>query len=83
MELKQKQALIMIWILGNPECPWSVANQFNIVFIAEFVEQLPTIFAVNIWSTYLFEIEHHWAEWLMSDPSPKGTRWINDPMIRL
>ena len=26
----------------------------------------------------LFEIEHRRAKWLISDPSPKGTRWIND-----
>ena len=32
---------------------------------------------------YLFEIEQHWAKWLISDPSPKGTSWINDLMIHL
>ena len=53
------------------------------MFIAEFVERLPTIFPVNIWGTYLFEIEHRWAKWLISDPLPHGTCWINDPMIRL
>ena len=56
----------------------TLQNRFYFVFIAEFVERLPTIFPVNIWSTYLFEIEHRWAKWLISDPSPKGTRWIND-----
>ena len=30
MELKQKQVLITIWILGNPECLRSVADRFNI-----------------------------------------------------
>ena len=30
MDLKQKQVLIMIWILGNPEFLWSVADRFNI-----------------------------------------------------
>ena len=30
MELKQKQVLITIWIIGKPECQWSVADQFNI-----------------------------------------------------
>ena len=30
MELKQKQVLITICILGNPECLRSVANRFNI-----------------------------------------------------
>ena len=30
MELKQKQILITIWILGNPECLRSVADRFNI-----------------------------------------------------
>ena len=30
MELKQKQVLITIWILGNPECQRSVADRFNI-----------------------------------------------------
>ena len=54
-------------------------NRVHFVFIAKFVERLPTIFPVNIWRTHLFEIEHRWAKWLISDPSPKGTRWINDP----
>ena len=45
------------------------------------MEQLPTIFPVNIWRTYLFEIERRWAKWLISDPSPKGTRWVNDPSL--
>ena len=72
----------------NPECLLSVADRFIVtksiyfVFIAEFVERLPTIFPVNIWITYFFEIEHRWAKWFISDPSPKGTRWINDSMIR-
>ena len=30
MELKQKQVLITIWILGNPECLRSVTDRFNI-----------------------------------------------------
>ena len=30
MELKQKQVLITIWILGSPECLRSVANRFKI-----------------------------------------------------
>ena len=34
--------------------------------MAEFVERLPIIFPVNIWSTYLFEIEHHWGKWLIN-----------------
>ena len=29
------------------------------------------------------EIEQWWAKWLISDPSPKGTSWINDSMIHL
>ena len=59
----------------------TLQTRFYFVFIAEFVERLPTIFPVNIWSTYLFEIEHRWAKWLISDPSPKGTRWISDLKI--
>ena len=51
MELKQKQVLIMIWILENPD-QWPIdltkQSRFYFVFIAEFVEQLPTIFLVNI-----------------------------------
>ena len=58
-------------------------NLFYFVFIAEFVKPLTTIFPVNIWSTYLSEIEHRWAKWLISYPLPKGTHWIIDPMIRL
>ena len=54
----------------------TLQNRFYFVFIAEFVERLPTNFPVNIWNTYLFETEHRWAKWLISDPSPKGTRWI-------
>lgn len=61
----------------------TLKNRLYFVFIAEFVERLPTIFPVNIWGTYLFEIEHRWAKWLISDPLPHGTCWINDPMIRL
>ena len=85
----QKQVLIIIWILGNPECLCLVGDQFNItksmyfVFSAEFVERLTAIFPVNIRSTYLFEIEHCWEKWLISNPLPKGTHWINDPMIHL
>ena len=30
MEVKQKQVLITIWILRNPECLRSVADRFNI-----------------------------------------------------
>ena len=30
LELKKKQVLITIWILGNPECLRSVADRFNI-----------------------------------------------------
>ena len=59
----------------------TLQTRFYFVFIAEFVERLPTIFLVNIWSTYLFEIEHRWAKWLISDPSSKGTRWISDLKI--
>ena len=56
----------------------TLQNRLYFVFIAEFVERLSTIFPVNIWSTYLFEIEHRWAKRLISDPLPKGTRWISD-----
>ena len=61
----------------------TLQNLFYFVFLSKFVERLPTIFPVNIWSTYSFKIEHRWEKWLISDPSPKGTCWINDPMIRL
>ena len=42
------------------QCPinFILQNRFYFVFIAEFVKLLPIIFPVNIWSTYLFEIEH-------------------------
>ena len=56
----------------------TLQNRFYFAFIAEFVERLLTIFPVNIWITNLFEIEHRRAKWLISDPPPKGTRWIND-----
>ena len=85
----QKQVMITIRILGNPDAcdQWPIdltlQNRVYFVFIAEFVERLPKIFPINLWSTYLFEIEHRWAKWLISDPSPKRTGWIKDPMIRL
>ena len=68
------------WEPWKPAIRWPIdltlQNRVYFVFIAEFVERLPTIFPANIWSTYLFETEHRWAKWLISDPSPKGTRWI-------
>ena len=36
MELKQKQVLITIWILGNPECLRSVADRLNITKLILF-----------------------------------------------
>ena len=82
MELKQKQVLITIWILGNPECLRSVADRFNIKN-RFYTRRICGTIAINLSGqyTYLFEIEHHWAKWLISDPSPKGTRWINDPSL--
>ena len=98
----------------------TLQTRFYFVFIAEFVERLPTIFpsiyevptclklstaGQNDWFRILrlkervgsviwkfdgsliwkwiclFEIEHRWAKWLISDPSPKGTRWISDLKI--
>ena len=61
----------------------TLQNWLYFVFITEFVERSPTIFPVNIWGIYMFEIGHRWAKWLIFDPSPKGTPWINDPMIQL
>ena len=80
MELKQKQVLIKIWILGNPEWLRSVADRFNITKLILFrvYRRICGAIANNIWITNLFEIEHLRAKWLISDPSPKGTRWIND-----
>ena len=36
MELKQKQVLITIWILGNPECLRSVVDRLNITKLILF-----------------------------------------------
>ena len=73
----------VIWILGNPECLRSVADRFNITKSSAFRVYRKICGAVtnnlNIWCSHLFEIEHRWAKWLISDTSPKGTRWINDP----
>ena len=48
----QKQVLITLWILGNPECLRSVADQFDkiecISRLSQFVERLPTIFSVSL-----------------------------------
>ena len=52
-----------------------MADRFNITKSSAF----RVYRKICIWRTHLFEIEHHWAKWLISDPSPKGTRWINDP----
>ena len=85
MELKQKQVLITIWILWNPECLRSVADQFNITksILFDVSRRICGTISNNLSGqyTYLFEIEHHWAKWLISDPSPKETRWINDPSL--
>ena len=87
MELKQKQVLIMLWILGTlnacGQWPIDLISQKSILFRVYRRILVPTIFPVNIWRTYLFEIKHRWAKWLISDPSPKGTRRISDLMIRL
>ena len=93
MELKQKQVLITIWILGNPEYLRLEAYRLNITksilfrvyrrICGAIANNLSGQFPVNLRSTYLFEIEHRWAKWLISDPSPKGTRRISDLMIRL
>ena len=87
MVLKQRQVLIMIWILGNPECLRSVADRFNNTksILFRVYRRICGATANNLSSQYLkyllFEIEHRWAKWLFSDPSPKGTRWINDPSL--
>ena len=39
--------------------------------------------ASHIWSTYVIQGQNRWAHWLISDPLPKETRWIIDPMIRV
>ena len=80
----QKQVLITIWILGNPECLRSVADRFNITksILFRVYRRICGAIANNLsgqFTKHLFEIEHRWAKWLISDPSPKGTRWINDP----
>ena len=55
------------------------------MFIAEF---FVTIFPVNIWSTYLFEIEHNWEKWLINfgsnDPSlDRADQWSNESLFRV
>ena len=84
--IKTEASIDYVMDTWNPECLRTVADWLNItksilfrVYRRILVERLPTIFPVKIWSTYLFEIKHRWAKWLISDPSPKGTRWINDP----
>ena len=63
----------------------TLQNRFYFVFSAEFVERLPTIFPVNIWSTNLFEIEHHWEKWLINFGSFAQRnaldQWSNDPSL--
>ena len=88
--IKTEASIDYVMDTWNPECLRTVADWLNIpksilfrVYRRILVERLPTIFPVNIWSTYLFEIKHRWAKWFISDPSPKGTRRISDLMIRL
>ena len=88
--IKTEASIDYVMDTWNPECLRTVADWLNItksilfrVYRRILVERLPTIFPVNIWSTYLFEIKHRWAKWLISDTSPKGTRRISDLMIRL
>ena len=88
--IKTEASIDYVMDTWNPECLRTVADWLNItksilfrVYRRILVERLPTIFPVNIWRTYLFEIKHRWAKWFISDPSPKGTRRISDLMIRL
>ena len=45
-------------------------THYKIEFLSCLSQNL-WISLVTIWSTYLFEIEHRWAKWLISDTSPK------------
>ena len=65
---------------------WPIDLTLNIVFTAEFVERWPTIFPVNIWSKYLFEIEHcrnaldQWS----NDPSlDRADQWSDESLSRV
>ena len=84
MELKQKQVLITTWIIGSPEGLRSVAGQFSIT--KSILVRVYHI-ANNLSGQYMkYLIVWNWAplgKWLISDPSPKGTRLISDSMIRL
>ena len=67
MELKQKQILITIWILGNPECLRSVADRFNITksILFRVYRRICGAIANNLsgqFTKHLFEIEHRWAK---------------------
>ena len=68
MELKQKQILITIWILGNPECLRSVADRFNVTksILFRVYRRICGAIANNLSaqkkSTHLFKIEHRWEK---------------------
>ena len=89
MELKQKQVLITIWILGNPECLWSVAHRFKITKSILFRVYRSICGAIdnNFSGQYMkYLIVWNWAplgKMIDLDPSLKVTLWITDPMIRL
>ena len=84
MELKQKQVLIKIWILGNPEWLRSVADRFNITKLILFrvYRRICGAIANNLSGQYMnYQLVWNWApqgKMTNSDPPPKGTRWIND-----
>ena len=67
MEFKQKQVLITIRRLGNPECLRSVADRFNITKSIIFCVYRGICGAIvnNLSGQYMkywFEIEHRWAK---------------------
>ena len=64
MELKQKQVLIKIWILGNPEWLRSVADRFNITKLILFrvYRRICGAIANNLSGQYMnYQLVWNWA----------------------
>ena len=55
MELKQKQVLITIWILENPECLRSVADRFKITksILVRVYRKICGAIAINLSGQYM------------------------------
>ena len=89
-ELKQKQVLFTIWILGNPECLWSVADRFNITKSSLFrvYRRISGVIANNLSGPYMkYLLVWNWAplglmiNFGSCDQRNALDQWSNDPSL--